>query len=157
MAKRLLNEIKQTKPITPHALAQLELMRTSDFATRAVARVLKPYGITPVQYNVLRILRGAGGEGLPCGEIADRMITQAPDITRLLDRMNKLGLLERKRQELDRRVVVVHISGKGLELVNSLDTIIQDHNQSMLHHFTKAQLTALIDLLELARNPPKAR
>lgn len=157
MPKRLLSEIKQTKPIAPHALAQLELMRTADYVTRAIARVLKPHGITPVQYNVLRILRGAGAEGLPCGEIADRMITQAPDITRLLDRMNKLGLLDRKRQEVDRRVVVVHISPSGLELVNNLDATIAEHNQSMLSHFTKAQLMTLIDLLELARTPPKVR
>jgi MarR family transcriptional regulator, organic hydroperoxide resistance regulator len=157
MVKRLLSEIKQTKPIPAHALAQLELMRTADHATRAVARVLKPYNITPVQYNVLRILRGAGKEGLPCGEIADRMITQAPDITRLLDRMNKLGLLDRKRQELDRRVVVVHISEQGLKLVNSLDEIITEHNYNMLSHFTKAQISTLIDLLELARTPPKSR
>ncbi|MFZ0701696.1 MAG: MarR family transcriptional regulator, partial [Candidatus Acidiferrales bacterium] len=93
--------------------AFLDLLRTSDVLARGVVHVLKPDGLSPTQYNVLRILRGSP-EGLPCGEIAGRMITRDPDITRLLDRLEKRGLILRTRQNQDRRTVLTRITPAGL-------------------------------------------
>ncbi|MGB6357492.1 MAG: MarR family transcriptional regulator, partial [Candidatus Acidiferrales bacterium] len=104
--------------------AFLDLLRTSDVLARGVVHVLKPDGLSPTQYNVLRILRGSP-EGLPCGEIAGRMITRDPDITRLLDRLEKRGLILRTRQNQDRRTVLTRITPAGLRLLARLDAPVQ--------------------------------
>ena len=94
----------------------LELLRTTDMLSRGLIHVLKAEDLSATQYNVLRILRGAP-EGLPCGEIASRMITRDPDITRLLDRMEKRSLISRCRETKDRRMVMARITSEGLKVL----------------------------------------
>src|SRR5512141_2056646 len=101
-------------------VAFLELLRTTDLLSRGVAQVLKSEELSATQYNVLRILRGSP-DGLPCGEIANRLITRDPDITRLLDRLEKRGWIVRGRESKDRRVVFARITPEGLQLLADLD------------------------------------
>jgi DNA-binding MarR family transcriptional regulator len=118
-------EIKQTRPFQSAAHeAVVALFRTADVLHRELARVLQPEGITPQQYNVLRILRGAGREGLPTLEIAARMIEHTPGITRLLDRLERKGLVVRTRCPEDRRQVTCRIRAAGTSLLARLDETI---------------------------------
>ena len=118
--------------------------------TRGVVGVLKAEDLSTTQYNVLRILRGAP-EGLPCGEIASRMITRDPDVTRLLDRMEKRGLISRARESRDRRMVLARITPEGLKLVDRLDEPVQHIHRRQLGHLGKDRLQALGELLTAAR------
>src|ERR1700688_3356045 len=113
---------KNRRPRMPslEEAAFLDLLRTTDMLSRGLGTILKPEDLSSTQYNVLRILRGAP-EGLPCGEIAKRMITRDPDITRLLDRLEKRGLISRSREIKDRRTVTARITPAGLKLLGSLD------------------------------------
>ena len=122
----------------------------ADLVRRAVDRTLEPYGVTPQQYNVLRILRGAP-EGLPCGEIASRMITRDPDITRLLDRLEKRELISRCRETKDRRTVIARITPEGLALLARLDGPVQAAHRKQLGHLGRERLRALTELLRAAR------
>jgi MarR family transcriptional regulator, organic hydroperoxide resistance regulator len=147
----LQDEIKQTKPFKSRRVeAFLNLIRTADLFQRAEAEFLKPYNLTAAQYNVLRILRGAGPEGLPCSEISDRMIARDPDVTRLLDRMEAKDLVQRCREQKDRRVVTARISETGLSLVNEISEInlVEDR---LFRDFSDEDLDRLNDLLEKAR------
>jgi DNA-binding MarR family transcriptional regulator len=122
MPSRIQEEIKQTRPFrTRGEEAAIALMRTADLLRRAVAGIVEPHGITPQQYNVLRILRGAGEKGLPTLEIAERMIEATPGITRLIDRLERKELVLRKRCPTDRRQVFCIITGGGLRLLDRLD------------------------------------
>jgi DNA-binding MarR family transcriptional regulator len=112
---------------------------------------LKEFGLTGTQYNALRILRGAGSEGLPCNEIAERMITHDSDITRLLTRLGDRGFVERARAQHDRRVVYGTITAAGLRLLRELDGPVEKHGREMLRHVGKSKLRQFIDLLELIR------
>ena len=126
------------------------MLRTADLLTRGAFGVLKAEDLSSTQYNVLRILRGAP-EGLPCGEIAGRMITRDPDVTRLLDRMEKRGLISRARNSRDRRMVQARIAPEGLKLVNRLDEPVQKIHRKLLGHLGKERLRALAVLLAAAR------
>src|SRR4051794_9750 len=130
----------------------LEIQRTSDQLTRGVVLVLKAEDLSPAQYNVLRILRGAP-EGLPCGEIGSRMITRDPDITRLLDRLEKRGLISRCRETKDRRMVLTRISPQGLKLLARLDEPVQEAHREQLSHLGRERLRALAELLRDSRGP----
>ncbi|HWO36818.1 MAG TPA: MarR family transcriptional regulator [Candidatus Acidoferrum sp.] len=134
----------------PEEAAFLDLLRTTDMLSRGLIAVLKTEDISSTQYNVLRILRGSP-EGLPCGEIASRMITRDPDITRLLDRLEKRGLISRCRQTKDRRMVVVRITPEGLKLLARLDEPVQEGHQRQLGHLGPDRLLALTELLHAAR------
>src|SRR5271155_2674375 len=112
------------RSVCPEEAAFLELLRTTDMLSRRLITVLKTEAVSPNQYNVLRILRGAP-EGLPCGEIANRMITRDPDITRLLDRLEKRRLISRCRETTDRRLVTARITPGGLKLLARLDQPVQ--------------------------------
>ena len=150
--KRIREEIKQAKPFrTVSDEAFVTLQRTSDVVLREFTRFLKSWAVSPTQYNVLRILRGAGTEGLRCGEIAERMITHDPDITRLLDRMERAGWIERARESKDRRVVVARVSKSGLELLKQIDRPIEDHIQRTSGHMTEKRMRLLVDLLDELR------
>jgi len=129
----------------------LALLRTADMLTRGAAGVLKTEDLSSTQYNVLRILRGSP-EGLPCGEIARRLITRDPDVTRLLDRMEKRGLIWRARENRDRRMVLARITPEGLKLVDRLDEPVQKIHRKQLGHLGKDQLRALTELLAAARS-----
>src|SRR5580658_1339592 len=121
---------------SPEEAAFLDLLRTADMLTRGADGVLKAEDLSHTQYNVLRILRGAP-QGLPCGEIASRMITRDPDVTRLLDRMEKHGLISRSRESRDRRLVLVRITPEGVKLVNRLDGPVQKIHRKQLGHMGK--------------------
>jgi DNA-binding MarR family transcriptional regulator len=133
--------------------AFLDLLRTCDVLSRKLAEVLKPAELSPTQYNVLRILRGAR-HGLACGEIASRMITRDPDVTRLLDRMEKRGLISRCRETKDRRMVLARITPEGLKLLAGLDGPIHDAHRGQLGHLGPDRLRKLAALLRAARGEP---
>ena len=135
---------------SPEETAFLDLLRTADVLTRSAIGVLKAEDLSSTQYNVLRILRGAP-QGLPCGEIAGRLITRDPDVTRLLDRMEKRGLISRARDSRDRRLVLTRLSAEGLKLVNRLDEPVQQMHRKLLGHLGKERLRALGELLAVAR------
>jgi DNA-binding MarR family transcriptional regulator len=130
----------------------LEISRTNEMLSRQVAVLMKSEDLSPTQYNVLRILRGAP-DGLPCGEIGSRMITRDPDITRLLDRLEKRDLISRCRETKDRRMVMTRINPEGLKLLARLDLPVQETHQKQLGHMGRQRLLALTELLREARNP----
>ncbi len=153
MNGKLRDEIKQTKPFSSASEeAFLNIQRTSAALTREFESLLKPLGLTSTQYNVLRILRGAGSEGLLCRQLGERMITQDPDITRILDRMEKRGLLSRTRDTKDRRAIYIRITKDGLVFLEQLDKPVNDFHRKRLAHLDKNHIRSLIQLLETARN-----
>lgn len=129
----------------------LDLLRTTDMLSRSLVGILKTEDLSANQYNVLRILRGAH-DALPCGEIASRMITRDPDITRLLDRLEKRGLISRCRQTKDRRMVMAGITPEGLKLLSRLDEPIEEAHRKCLGHLGRERLRALTELLQVARS-----
>jgi DNA-binding MarR family transcriptional regulator len=134
----------------PEEAAFLELARTTDMLSRGLVRILKNEDVSPTQYNVLRILRGTP-EGLPCGEIAARMITRDPDVTRLLDRLETRGLISRCRETEDRRMVMARITPDGLKVLTRLDEPVVEAHRGQLGHLGKDRLQALCELLRAAR------
>jgi len=145
-------EIRQTKPFaSPEQEGSLALLRTADVVRRGFAEVVEAHGITGQQYNVLRILRGAGETGLPTLEIAERMIEKAPGITRLLDRLEAKNLVGRIRCPRDRRRVLVHISRKGLALLARLDAPVAAADRDALGGLGRRHILELIRLLDAVR------
>jgi DNA-binding MarR family transcriptional regulator len=144
------SENKRRRAVHAEEAAFLELLRTTDMLSRGLIRVLKTEELSATQYNVLRILRGAP-EGLACGEIANRMITRDPDITRLLDRLEKRGLISRCREAKDRRTVMVRITPDGLKLLTRLDEPVQAIHRKQLGHLGRERLRVLTELLGIAR------
>jgi len=134
----------------PEETAFLDLLRTTDTLSRGLFRVLKADDLSPTQYNVLRILRGAL-DGLSCGEIAGRMITRDPDVTRLLDRLEKRKLISRSRDARDRRTVLARITPEGLKLLAGLDGPVLAAHRKQLGHLGHERLQALTELLRLSR------
>jgi DNA-binding MarR family transcriptional regulator len=136
------------------ALVFVALQKTADALALEAEQLLKPHGLTGAQYNVLRILRGAEPRGLACSSIGERMISHDPDMTRLLDRMEKRGLITRARQADDRRVVKTCITRAGLTLLKSLDQPVRELHQRQFGHLPAARLNALAELLEEVRPNP---
>lgn len=151
----LRRELRQNKPFALEEMVFLNALRTGEALLAAEAALLKTADLSFAQYNVLRILRGARAAGLTCGEIASRMVNRDPDVTRLLDRLERRGLVRRAREERDRRVVVARISKAGLALLTRLDTPILRVHKEQLAHMTREQLQTLSALLELARTAPR--
>lgn len=152
---RLQDDLKQQRPFASvEEETYLNLVRTTDLLNREVAAVLKPQQLSEAQYNVLRILRGAGPAGHTCSEIASRLVTRDPDVTRLLDRLEARALLARSREHADRRVVTTRITAPGLALLKTLDRPLREAVERMLAHMPTAQLSALTGLLERARQAP---
>ena len=141
---------KGRHPSCPEEALFLELLRTADVLSRRLANVIKKEDLSPNQYNVLRILRGAP-DGLACGEIANRMITRDPDITRLLDRLEKRGLISRCREAKDRRMVLTRISPEGAKLLARLDEPVQQAHREQLGHLGRERSKALAELLRISR------
>lgn len=152
MVGRLKEEIKQKRPFTSvQQEVVLAIARTADLVTLPVAEVLRGSGLSTSQYNVLRILRGSAPDGLSCGEISERMVRRDPDLTRLLDRLEANGLVERTRGTTDRRVVVATITKPALELLATLDPAVEQSLQQLLGHIPAERLRTLLDLLEEVR------
>lgn len=152
MKRGLKDEIKQKKPFSSvEEEAFLNLQRTADAFIRGFEEMLKPFGLTQTQYNVLRILRGAGSQGLLCRELGERMITRDPDVTRLLDRLETRALVARSRDPKDRRAIFTRITEKGLQLLEDLAGPVAEVHRRQLAHLKKKQARRLIDLLETAR------
>lgn len=152
MTSALRAELRQRKPFTSlEQEAYLSVKRTEASLREHFDLVLKPYGISVTQYNVLRILRGAGQAGLCRNEIRDRLIDRMPDVTRLLDRMEETGWITRTRSTEDRRQVSTELTKRGRELVDSLDGPVAAEHQRRLGHMTKTQLRTLIELLSVVR------
>ena len=146
------DELKQTRPFRAKSQeAAVALMRTADLVRRAVASIIEPRGITVQQYNVLRILRGAGERGLPTLEIAERMIEQTPGITRLIDRLEVKKLVARERCATDRRQVFCRITAEGLELLLTLDRPLTESEEGALGTLGQQELQQLLELLDRAR------
>jgi DNA-binding MarR family transcriptional regulator len=152
MLRGLQAEIKQTKPFRSlEDEAYLNLLRTADALLRREVELLKEYGLSPTQYNALRILRGAGTHGVTCGELSERMLTKDPDVTRLIDRLETRGLLTRARSDEDRRVVRTRITPEGLDVLAKLDEPSERWTRGQLGHMNKTELREFIRLLERAR------
>jgi DNA-binding MarR family transcriptional regulator len=144
-------ENKLRRAACPEEAAFLDLVRTTDMLSRGLIQILKIGGLSATQYNVLRILRGSP-EGLPCGEIANRMITRDPDVTRLLDRLEKRSLISRFRVANDRRTVMARITPQGLRLLGRLDEPVQAAHHRQLGHLGRQRLQTLTGLLRVARS-----
>ena len=152
--RRLRYAIKQRKPF--ESLEQevfLEVLRTGNALIQDLVDLLRPYRLTQPQYNVLRILRGAGPAGLPTGEVGERMVvSREPDVTRLLIRMEGHGLVQRERRSDNRRFVTARITREGLRLLKALDEPIRQMHARQLRHMTRRELDLLAGLLERARH-----
>ena len=152
MVRPLSEELKQARPFDLlEEEAHLSIVRTAAVLEHAFAQTLKPYGLTPTQYNVLRILRGAGEQGLPTLEIAERMIEHAPGITRLLERLERKGLVRRKRCPEDARRVLCFSSPAGLALLARLDTAIAAADGEPFEDMGADETRALVALLDRVR------
>ncbi|HWB40155.1 MAG TPA: MarR family transcriptional regulator [Gemmatimonadales bacterium] len=155
MSPSLQSEIKQRRPFSsPEHEAMLSIARTAALLEHSTAEALKPHGLTPTQYNALRILRGAEPDGLCRNEVRDRLVAQVPDATRLLDRLGDMGLVVREREGDDRRFVRARITRKGLDLLRPLDEVIHALHRRQLGHLGERKLRLLVALLEEARERP---
>ena len=142
---------KRDPQVSLEARAFVSLMRTADALARGAEALLKPYSLSGTQYNILRILRGAGGKGLACSEVGGRLISRDPDMTRLLDRMESRGLIARAREAQDRRVVKTRLTAEGLKLLDELDKPVHELHRRQWRHISAKQLRQLSNLLDRAR------
>lgn len=150
----LQDELQQSRPFRSRREELfLALLRTAAVVRRPVAKVVEDHGLSLAQYNVLRILRGAGAEGLRCGDVGARMIQREPDITRLLDRLERRGLTTRTRATDDRRVVHVTISSAGLEVLGRLDGPILEAHRAQFARLSPRRLEELVRTLKLLLPP----
>jgi DNA-binding MarR family transcriptional regulator len=153
--KTLRDELKMSKPFkSVEEEAILSIARTAAIIEHAGAESLKPFNLTITQYNVLRILRGAGDTGLCRNEVGERLVTKVPDVTRLLDRMEAGGLIVRQRGGEDRRYVTTRITEKGLKLLEKIDRELPAMHGRQLGHVSQKRLKELISLLEEVRSAP---
>lgn len=149
---RLQDELKQTRPFASlEHEAAVGIARTAAVLEHEVAETLRPHGVTPTQYNALRILRGAGPAGLCRNDVGARMVAMVPDATRLLDRLEQMGLVTRERSSADRRLVLTRITAAGLALLAALDQPMQQLHVRRLGPLGPDRLRALIQTLEDAR------
>jgi DNA-binding MarR family transcriptional regulator len=156
MMTRLQDEIRQTRPFpSVEEEVLVGLARTADALQRRLAGVFKAVGLSSTQYNVLRILRGAGAGGHSCGDIAERMVTRDPDLTRLLDRLEARHLVIRARDGQDRRIVTTRITQAGLSLLEELEAPVAEEQKRLLGHMEPERLQALARLLDEVRSMSK--
>lgn len=142
------NSLLNSAPLQLEDRLFVAILKSADSLSQQAERLLKPAGLTGAQYNVLRILRGAEPSGILCRGIADRMISRDPDMTRLLDRMEKRNWITRQRQKDDRRVILTRITPDGLKLLKKLDQPVHDLHQNQFHHMTASRLKLLAELLD---------
>ncbi len=152
MTGKLQSELKQSKPFaTREEEVYLNIQRTAEALLWKATDFLKTYDLTPTQYNVLRILRGAGHEGLICREIGERMVARDPDVTKMLDRLEARNLISRERDHKDRRVIITRVTDEGLKLLKELDRPVVENTRELLGHLGTRRLETLNELLEEAR------
>lgn len=148
----LQRELRQRRPFPSVAQeCAVSVMRTADVLRRRVAAMLEPSGITVQQFNVLRILRGGGPDGLPTLEVGSRMVEEAPGITRLLDRLESKGLVRRQRCPKDRRQHLCWITREGLDLLASLDEPVVKQSREAMKGLSRDEQSTLVRLLERVR------
>jgi DNA-binding MarR family transcriptional regulator len=153
MSSTLREELRQTRPFKSlEQEALLSILRTSAELWDRIELLLRPHGITTTQYNVLRILRGAEPDGLCRNELRDRMLTRMPDVTRLLDRMEEAGLVERTRDTEDRRMVTTRITKRATQLLATLDPIVADYEKRFFSGIDRDRVQTLIDVLDAIRH-----
>jgi DNA-binding MarR family transcriptional regulator len=153
MPSTLRQELRQNKPfVSLEQEALLSVVRTSAELMDRFELFLRPHGITATQYNVLRILRGSEPEGLCRNELRDRMLTRMPDVTRLLDRMEEAGLVERTRDTEDRRMVTSRITNKAQDILATLDPLVAENEKHFFSGISQDQIQTLIDVLNAVRN-----
>ena len=149
---QLQSELKQTRPFRSlQEEAFLSIARTAAILEHSTAQMLKPHGLTPTQYNVLRILRGAGDDGLCRSAVGERLVRRVPDVTRLLDRMEEGGVIARQRGETDRRYVATFITDQGLRLLTALDDEMEATHRRQFEQVTEEALRALVETLAQVR------
>jgi MarR family transcriptional regulator, organic hydroperoxide resistance regulator len=152
-ASGIQQELVQKRPFhSIRAEVAVSILRTAALIERHFAQVVASSGITVQQYNVLRILRGAGAEGLPTLVIRDRMIHEAPGITRLLDKLETAGLARRERSSPDRRQVHCHITDKGLAVLDELEVAMRKADDVAVGSLNEEEQRQLLKLLEAARS-----
>jgi DNA-binding MarR family transcriptional regulator len=152
MPQKLQAEIKQSKPFSsPTAEALLSILRTAAVIDHHLAEALRPFGITATQYNVLRILRGAGQKGMCGREVAERLVSKVPDVSRLLDRTEDLGLIKRERDPEDRRHVTARITEKGLTVLDKATPELEAIERRRFGRLDPEGLQRLISALEDVR------
>ena len=151
MAGKIHQEIVLSRKLPIEVEAFLNVQLTASALMSGVATIIKPFGLSTTQYNVLRILRGAGETGMPCGEVSDRLITRDSDITRLFDRLEKRGYLTRERSDSDRRVVRAKIAQPAIDLLDEIDTPMLDLHAKQFQVLSQEDIAKLIDLLEALR------
>ncbi len=156
MGITLREELKQQKPFRSlEEEVSLNLFRTVALLEDASDTLFVSYGITAAQYNVLRILRGAGNIGLGRNEIRERMVSRMPDVSRLLERMEQAGWIKRERSATDRRCIPTTLTTKGLELLAHLHDPLADLQHQQFAHISLGQLHFLVETLTQIRNPPE--
>ncbi|GAB4414511.1 MAG: MarR family transcriptional regulator [Bryobacter sp.] len=156
MSGKIAKEIQQAKPFTQREEeAYLNLARSYEYLTQQLTELFRRWNLSTTQYNVLRILRGVGEAGLSCTEAARRMITHDPDITRLFDRLEGRGLIQRGRLPEDRRVVMAYITESGLELLAELDQPVAELHSKQFAMLEREEVAELIQLLEELRPSPE--
>jgi DNA-binding MarR family transcriptional regulator len=149
------DEIRQTRPFGhPSARALVSLLRTATVLEHEENEALRPYGLTGTQYNVLRILRGAGRRGLCGREVGERLISRVPDVSRLLDRMAETGLISRARDAADRRHMTARIAPKGRRLLAETTPLLDALARARFDRLAPAALARLVDALAVVREPP---
>jgi DNA-binding MarR family transcriptional regulator len=150
---RILSEIKQSKPFASvEQETVVALMKTADHVRRLQSGLFCNEDLTEQQFNVLRILRGAGKDGLPTLTVAERLIEHTPGITRLIDRLEAKALVRRERPDQDRRQVYCFITKVGLELLEKLDPEVESGAKRLMGHLSKAEMQALLNILEKIRD-----
>jgi DNA-binding MarR family transcriptional regulator len=156
VTSKLQKELKQAKPFANlEEEVHLNIMRTAEMLWGGISETLKQADLTPTQYNALRILRGAGQEGVSCSQISERMVTKDSDITRLLDRLETRGLISRSRETKDRRVIITQITQEGLRVLAELEDHVLECHRRQLGHLGEKRLTTLNKLLEDVRDSTK--
>jgi DNA-binding MarR family transcriptional regulator len=156
MRSNLQNEIKQAKPFASlQEELWLNLSRTAAMAGHSLEQGLRPHGLSPTQYNVLRILRGAGPKGLCQYEIGERLVAQVPDVPRIVERMEKAGWVQRERASEDRRLVMATLTGKGNELLAELDGEVGAMVEGIFDGLAEEEMVRLIGLLSAVRKAGK--
>ena len=153
---KLTDLIKQPRFSSAAQEAMMNVLVTSSWILQNVAETVEPFGITPAQYNVLRILRGSYPSKLTCGDIRDRLLDRTPDVTRLLNRLERSDLIERERADYDRRVVEVSITDKGLETLSRLQDAVDEMERRLMRHLTPEEHEQLSVLLERLRTDQTA-